>query len=90
MKLSTAQIKTLTAVAANGGVMNGYAGQKGFYCNSTPALVRMGLLQKVDNCAGCDAHGYWAEKCEAPIKGKGGNACYYRVQITEAGRTAIA
>lgn len=45
VKISPAQEKTLRTIAANGGEMDGYAGQKGFSVNSLPPLVRAGLIE---------------------------------------------
>jgi hypothetical protein len=88
--LSKAQIKTLRTLIARGGEMNGYAGQPGFYCNSKRPLVTAGMVEHVTQCDGCAEHGYYAEQCVRPLAGqKGGNACYGRIRITEAGRAAI-
>jgi hypothetical protein len=47
MKVTAAQTKTLKTIAANGGEMDGYAGQKGFYCASIIPLERLGLLEQL-------------------------------------------
>lgn len=44
--LSKAQAKTLRTIVANGGQMSALAGQPGFYSNSVPALVRLGLAEE--------------------------------------------
>lgn len=90
-KPTTAQMKTLRTIIANGGEMNGYAGQPGFYCNSLTAMVRKGFLEDVEPCATCTAnYKDGADKvCDRPLYGKSGvQRCYGRVRITDAGRIA--
>lgn len=53
-RLSKPQEATLKAVIANGGVVDGFAGRRGFYVNSIRPLTRMGLLATVANCENCD------------------------------------
>ncbi|MDD4868196.1 MAG: hypothetical protein PHQ28_14075, partial [Mycobacterium sp.] len=38
---------------AKGGEMNTFAGQRGFYCHSVKPLIRMGLIERVPECAAC-------------------------------------
>lgn len=87
--LTKAQATTLRTIVANGGEMNGYAGQPGFYCNSKTPLKRLGLVESIE-CDGCREHGWHASKCQRPLPGRGGNACYDRMRITEAGQQALA
>lgn len=85
MKLTNAQTKTLRTIAANGGEMNGWAGQKGFYCLSLAPLVRMGLLEDIGTCD-CYRH----EACNiehTTLEGqREGHLAYGRVKLTEAAR----
>lgn len=91
VKLSQAQATTLHTMLANGGEMNGYAGQRGFYCNSIPVLVRRGLVERLDMCEACSnrpAAGV-AVTCQRPLAAqKGGGSCYNRVRVTNSGRDA--
>ncbi len=91
-KLSPAQIKTLTTIAANGGEMNTYAGQRGFYTHSIKPLARLGLVERVEGCEPCAANDDWAnEVCARPLAGQGGGGrCYGRIRITTEGRAAVA
>jgi len=45
IKISNAQATTLRTISSNGGEMDGYAGQKGFYCNSVTPLAKKGFLE---------------------------------------------
>ena len=84
--LSEAQATTLRTIAANGGAMNGYAGQRSFYCNSLVPLVRAGLLEWVATCAGCTSD---SAPCLNPLPPGGTRGCYHRVRITAAGRLIL-
>jgi hypothetical protein len=46
-QLTRAQDITLRTIAANGGEMDGWAGQMNFYCKSLDPLVRKGMLKKL-------------------------------------------
>lgn len=88
VKLSSAQLKTLRTIIANGGEMNGYAGQPRFYCNSLAPLERMGLVERIGTC-GC----FSGQACtieHQPVAGRSGDTCYNRHRITDAGRAAAA
>jgi hypothetical protein len=88
-KLSAAQTKTLGTIVANGGEMNGWAGQRGFYCNSIGPLTRMGLVEPV-HCPGGPNHydEHFNNEADAYICPINGIQYYGRVRITTAGRTA--
>ncbi len=53
--LTSAQAKTLQTIRDNGGMMNGYAGQPGFYTKSIDPLAALGLIEKLGTCR-CMAH----------------------------------
>lgn len=91
-KPSAAQIKTLRAIIAAGGEMNGYAGQPGFHCNSVKPMAREGWVEMVEPCGKCAANDDWAnDVCERPLGGRRGQRrCYNRVRITEAGSAAAS
>jgi hypothetical protein len=74
MKLSRAQATTLQTVIDNGGEMNGYSGQKGFYVPSLGNLVKRGLLEDLGTTRDDD----------------GNFLTYCRKAITQAGRDALA
>lgn len=89
VKLTPAQLKTLRTITANGGEMNGYAGQPGFSTRSAQALVSRGLLDEVLPCESCTKHG--PHHCDRPLVGqRNGDWCYQRVRINNAGRAALA
>lgn len=96
MNLTPAQIKTLNTLIARGGEMNGFAGQKGFYCNSVRPLARMGLVENVADCASCSAENVdifaQGHVCDRPLPtpSRGARMCYQRLRITDAGRAAAA
>lgn len=83
-KITNAQRKTLATIIANGGEMNGWAGQKGFYCNSVPVLTRQHLIEPV-NCP-CGTECTATEGFTCPTDGQD---YYHRVRITDAGRAAL-
>jgi hypothetical protein len=89
-KLSAAQIKTLATIIANGGEMNTYAGQEGLFTLSVRPLRVAGLVESIHDCAPCSAGwGNGKPTCASPMPGqKGGETCYYRIRVTDAGRTA--
>jgi hypothetical protein len=77
-KLSRAQETTLRTIRANGGEMDGYAGQPGFYVNSLGPLLRQGLLEDLGTTRSYDEAGVCT-----------GFATYNRVRMTEAGYAAL-
>lgn len=91
---SKAQDKTLRTVVANGGEMNGYAGQRGFDGRSVETLVSAGLLECVADCASCSSSDDVFDAghvCDRPLAGqRGGERCWDRVRITETGRKLVA
>jgi hypothetical protein len=94
-KLTKAGISTLRVVAAAGGTLNGWAGQKGFYTLSVDKLIRDGYLSDVPDCDNCAAYRRGetpTRNCEAPLTFQGNDreSCYNRVRITDTGREAIA
>lgn len=94
-KLTKPGMSTLKVVAAAGGTFNGWAGQKGFYTLSVGKLIRDGYLADVPDCQGCTDYADGKTEqliCERPLHNQGPQraACYNRVQITDAGRRAIA
>ncbi len=86
MKLSKAQEKSLRFLAARGGWAAGYAGQKGFSVVSIPALLRLGLVERMPPCVkGECLTEEWMES--------GWTSCrdhYDAVRLTDAGRRAVA
>lgn len=95
VNLTPAQIRTLRTIIANGGEMNGFAGQRGFRTNSLPPLRRRGLIESVPDCANCaDADIFDHDHvCYRPLPegtARMINCCYDRHRITDAGRAAIA
>lgn len=82
-KLSDAQWKTLTTLEFNGGMMNGWSGQRRFYTISLPALKRLGMIERVECPCGPTCSATEGYTCPAD-----GTIYYDRVRITEAGREA--
>jgi len=81
VKLSRAARSTLMAVKAHGGEMNGFAGQPGFYCQSTPKLIRQGLLENLGTKRDAD---------ERMLRDAEGRLTWYlRVRMTDAGYAAL-
>lgn len=78
MKVTNAQAKTLRTIAANGGEMDGYAGQTGFYVNSLRPLHRAGFLESLGT----------TPKMEGDRQV--GYLTYNRVKLTEAAREWLA
>lgn len=74
VKITKTQGMTLRTIAANGGEMDGYQGQKGFRTTSLAPLVKAGLLVRLGTT--------YTEK--------GGFATYNRHGITAAGTAWIA
>jgi hypothetical protein len=92
-KVTATGLRVLKLIAANGGEMNGWAGQRGFSINAAEKLQRDGYLEMLRACKPCQTR--WDEEhnipCERPLVGqKAGNECYARRRLTEAGRAAIA
>lgn len=55
--LTPTMIRTLEAIHAKGGEMNGYGSQgNGFHLGAADGLVKRGLLERVDDCATCVAN----------------------------------
>lgn len=85
--LTPSQQKTLATVIANGGEMNGYAGQKDFHCHSARALVRKGVLISVPDCDACQDQR--PEDCVNrtgevhPVTGWEMGRCYCRVRVAD-------
>lgn len=93
-KLSRAQQTTLGIVVHRGGEINGFADQPGINCNSLLVLVRLGLLERVEQCRPCHSryndNGGPAAPCARPLEGQpGGNECYRRHRVTRAGLAAV-
>lgn len=70
--------------------MNGWAGQRGFYCNSIPPLTRTGLVEGVD-CPGGPGHDdtHFIAGNAPYVCPLDGQTYYCRIRITDAGRSAI-
>lgn len=96
VKLSRAQRKTLRAMAARGGEVNSWTGQRGIILVSLPPLVRAGLVERVDPCDNCDANARGRSvsellPCARPLDGQDDGArCHDRHRLTAAGRDVAA
>jgi hypothetical protein len=86
MKLTKAQQTTLNTIARNGGEMNGFAGQKGFYTLSVSVLSRLGLIEELGSCD-CrrNEDGKHTVNHTILVGQKHGESFYNRVRITELG-----
>lgn len=74
-KITAAQAMTLRTIAANGGEMDGYAGQKGFRTASTGPLAAKGLLELLGTTRTPDGTAFLT---------------YNRVKLTAAGEEWLA
>lgn len=96
--LTPNQLQTLTAIIANGGVVNGDRGQPGIATQSIANLLGRGLLESVPPCATCSRDALQPGQAGAPLKRElsactlpqlATPGCFNRVQITPVGRLVV-